>query len=244
MRRVAPILLACCLLPACGRSVPVRESSQPEAGSIASIRESTAIPASVFYAPGPAESFASLDREGVASIERRSRAAISADGTWTLSIEEAPQTAGEPRYELKTRLTLSRDEQGVYLHELFNASRGSTAVFTPPLRLMPAAIAHGSPPYAASASAKIAEGEGARKSVRNAKATAAFSVSPSDHAPTLVATTRLRITTGPAIIDRVAVMDLSFTDVWSVTTERRDFAVRVGPIAIESDSLVATPQGP
>lgn len=240
MRRIAPILLACCLLPACARSVPVKASPKPT--NVASIREPAAIPSELFYAPGPGESLASLSREGVTSIERRLRSVSSAAGIWTLTIEEAPRTAGEPQYQLSTRLTLSRDDQGVYLHELFNAARGSTATFTPPLRLMPTTIGLGAPAHAASTNVKITEGQGARQSVRNAKATAAFSLSPRNDANALVATTRLRITTGPAIIDRIAMMDLSFGDAWTITRERREFAVRVGPIAIESDSLVAIPQ--
>jgi hypothetical protein len=201
------------------------------------------LPASILYAPGPSTSLATLTRDAAASTERRTRSAFSRDNSWLLTIEEdssggreQPAVLSDAAFQITTRLTLSQDAHGILLHQLFNASRNSTATFDPPLRLFPASLNFDST-HLAHASVRIAEG----RSTRTGKAAATAAFTNAD-APRLA--TRLRITTGPAIIDRDAKLLLTWsqsTHAWTITREEREFSVRVGPLTIESDDLVATP---
>jgi hypothetical protein len=221
------------------------KQSEPQSSIQPSIQLSPQpLPASVLYAPGPSTSLATLTRDAATSTERRTRSALARDNTWLLTIEEATGGGGEQpgvlsdaAFQTTTRLTLSEDADGILLHELFNASRNSTATFSPPLRLFPASLAPDSA-HAASSAARIAEG----RSTRTAKATATAAFVHASDPPHL--TTRLRITTGPAIIDRDAKLLLTWNasaNAWIITREAREFSVRVGPLTIESDDLIATP---
>jgi hypothetical protein len=243
MRIAGAMLIACCVLQGCTRPVaaPATEHEEASPATAASVSSPVfPIGADIFYPAGPGERFATLDRSGTLARERRSRSTVGDLGTWTVTIDEGPMKDGGGAYALHTRLTLSSDERGILLHELYNAKRDSTAVFSPALRLMPAEIRLDAPQHASSASVRIVEGDPKRPTIRTGKATATMSLAAG--ANEAVASTRLRMTTGPAIIDRVAVLHLVWRDQWTVAREDREFAVRVGPIAIESDSLVATPE--
>jgi hypothetical protein len=204
-----------------------------------------AVSSDVIYPVGPSASKSSLQRGKITTRETRTRTTPDDTGKWTIRIEE--ESAGA--LQLRTRLTLSRDAEGVLLHELFNASRNSTATFSPPLRLVPASfpiIAPSAGPKdyrdsASSSSVRIVEGELPRTSTRTGKATAQARAEQ-DLAGNVKLITNLRITTGPAIIDRDAWFDLVLQDgSWQIAKEKREFAVRVGPLTIESDELTALP---
>lgn len=252
MKRIATILMACSVLSACAQRVPPIDSSLRQDRVSDTNTALIAMPAAVLYSPGPAESYATLERDGVASSERRTRSSLSASGTWTLSIEEAPQAAEESAHQLQTRLTLSADDRGVLLHELFNAKRRSTATFDPPLRLMPASLQVEEPtPTGAvqfsrggevSSKVRIVEGEAPRVTTRTGRAFASAKAERTGPHTARV-TTLLQMTTGPAIINRKATFLFELRDgAWTINQEHREFSVRVGPVAIESDSLTAMPR--